>query len=261
MIARRIQHVYCTTGHNDRALYGHIPQCNLSRTQTLGNVQIALDRSIGQRAAFRDRHVGRVALEVSAGVVLAGDRQRRAHIIVQDLSDFTARYNAIRLESSIRIASQESLIGRSLDIARAPRSNLIPVRIRQIGRADVARVCLEQTANNDRSLFARHFAIRVHPVFIHATDVSVFFRNLNGFIVPCVAFDVRIRNRCFFREMERTVDIAHELRPRHIAVRLIFAGRRARIDDAFLIQILDIGLCPVPVQIRGSKSARQHCCK
>ena len=72
MVAHCIRHCYRAAGYDDRTLDVHVIQLYRIRGQTFGQIQIAVDRRIGQRAAFRDGDVRGIALEVGAGIGFAG---------------------------------------------------------------------------------------------------------------------------------------------------------------------------------------------
>ena len=61
----------------------------------------------------------------------------------------------------------------------------------------------------------------------------------------------------FFGEVKRSVDIAHEFPAGDRLVRRVLAGR-GRVDDLQLVQLGQIGFCPVVFDIGRSKRGRQH---
>ena len=93
-----------------------------------------------------------------------------------------------------------------------------------------------------------------------AVDVAVLLGNAHRIVVPGVGLHIAVRNACLLREVKRTVDITHELRTSDLALRLVLAGGRTRIDDALIIQIFDKVFAPVSVQI-GGKRCRYHRCQ
>ena len=71
MVAHCIRHCYRAAGYDDRTLDVHVIQLYRIRGKTFGQVQIAVDRRIGQRAAFRNGDIGRVTPEVCTRISLA----------------------------------------------------------------------------------------------------------------------------------------------------------------------------------------------
>ena len=259
MIARRIHHCNRTAGHDQRTVDRHIGQRDCIRPQSFCNIQVAFNGRIGQRAALRYRDIDGICFQIRSGISPARGGQRGSHVVIQDLGNLAARDNALRTERIVAVARDKALVYRGLNIAGSPVGYLAPVAERQVGRGDIARVSLEQAADDRCSLLARDLALRVHPVVARAVYVAVFLRNLDGLIIPCVGRHIGIGDRGPFCKMECAVDIAHELGAGHIAVGFVFACCRAGIDYAFLIEIFNERLRPMPVQIGGGKGSRDHC--
>ena len=258
MVARRIYHCNRAAGHDDRTVDRNIGQRHGIRAETLGDVQVSLNRRIGQRAVFRYCHIGGIGFQIRAGVSLAGRGKRRPQIIIQDLRDLAARHNLARLKRAVAVARDKALVRRGLDVSRGPVGHLALVRKRQVGRGNVSRVGLEQTADDDRGLLAGHFTLRLHFIVSRAVDVTIPLRYLDGFIIPGVRRDIRIGNGGRLREMERAVDIPHQLRACHIAVGLIIACCRAGIDHALAVKIFDVAFCPMRLDIGRCESRWEH---
>ena len=104
-----------------------------------------------------------------------------------------------------------------------------------------------------RRLLTGDITLRIHPAVAGAVNVAVLLGNAHRIVVPRVGLHIAVRNACLLRKVKRTVDIAHELRTSDLALRLVLAGGRTRIDDALIIQIFDKVFAPVSVQIGGKR--------
>ena len=260
VVAHCIRHCYCAAGYDDRTLDVHVIQLYRIRGQTFSQVQIAIDRRVGQRAAFRDGDVRGIALEIGAGIRFSCRRERGSKIIVQDLRQLGTGDDLGRLEGVILVAGDDALVHSRLDVACRPRCNLRLILKRQVCRFYIARISLVQPSEDNRRLLTGNIPLRIHPAAAGAVNVAVLLGNAHRVVVPRVGLHIAVRNACLLREVKRTVDIAHELRTSDLALRLVLAGGRTRIDDALIIQIFDKVFAPVSVQI-GGKRCRYHRCQ
>ena len=257
VVARRICHCYRAARNDDGSFDRHVAQRYRVRTEALRDEQIALDRRIGQRTALRNGSVRRIPTQVGARIGLSGSRKRGSEVIIDDLRDLAARYLAGRTEGAVAVAGKEALVDRRSDVAGRPARDLRPVLEVEARRGHIARVGLVQAADDGRGLLARHGAGRVHSAAAHAVDVAVFLRDAHGLIVPRALRHVGVADGGRFREVERAVDVAHELGTGHLCIRLVFAGRRGGVDDVLIRKIVDIFFRPVAVQI-GRREGRRH---
>ena len=184
VVAHCIRHCYRAAGYDDRTLDVHVIQLYRIRSQTLGQVQIAIDRRIGQRAAFRNGDVRGIALEVGAGIGFAGRRKRGSKVIVQDLRQLCTGDDLGRLEGIVLVAGDDALVHSRLDIACRPRCNLRLILKRQVCRFYIARIGLVQPSEDNRRLLTSDITLRIHPAVAGAVNVAVLLGNAHRVIVP-----------------------------------------------------------------------------
>ena len=247
---------------NDIALNRYIFQRDVAGQHALGNVQVALHRRVGQRAGGGNGDVLAVAVQRRLRIAAARIIKRGTEEVIQDARDLAAGDRPLRLESAVRIALDIPLRRslRDVRLAVIAQRSLVRkgVQLGQVG----GRGVFVQAPQDGRRLFARQRPFRIHLVVAHAVDIAVLNRDLHGLIIRITRADIGKADRSLFREVERTVDIAHELPALDRLVGRIVTGRCRGVDDTQLVHLGQVFPRPVVINIRSPRCRQRthkHC--